>query len=220
MRIPIPGAAGVVLAAAAMLVVASTSAAHAESLEVFAGGGTFNATSEGGTGRMTAQAASTSPGGGDTERGDLFVVDNYARVASQVSVERGATYRVTVDFLGARTTEAATGQAAVARGFAEVELYNCCFAGGQSFIRSAETELPSVSGTARVVLDLVPTEDMTLNVQAVLHAYAASSTAYAGQSSVDASTDRTTVSVTKVAYAPAVPEQPRPGRLCLLFVCL
>lgn len=212
-------AAGVAAVTAA-LTLGVSAPASAQQLEVFAGPSTFDATSEGGTGAMTSRATSTSSGGDDPEHPNQFVSDSYGRVAAQTPVERLATYRVTVTFEGARTAESATGQGATARGFGEVQLWDCCFAGEQTLIRTAETDLPSTAGDAEVVMELTPSADMTLNVQALLHSKAITSTAYAGQASVESSAIGTSIDVTQIAEAPAAEPTPQPRRTCLLFVCL
>lgn len=193
--------------------------ASAESLQVFSGPGTAGATSEEGTGRMTSEASSASAGGGDSSHPGQIVTDSFGRVASETPVVRGAKYRVTVTFDDARTTESTTGAGATARGFGEVQLWNCCFAGELTFIRSASTELASTTSDAQVVTELTPAQDMRLNIQVLLHSYAATSTAEVGRADVESTTERTTVDVTKIADAPTTPKPPKPKR-CLLFLCI
>lgn len=74
-------------------------------------------------------------------------------------------------------------------------------------------------------MELTPTRDMSLNVQALLHSRASTSTAYVGHAEVASSTERTTIDVTKIAEAPAPAPQPAPGGglglgLCILGICL
>lgn len=215
----IAGAAAVALTSAALMVGTSVPA-NAEALDVFAGGGTFNSTAEDGTGAMTSSSYSYSGGGGDPHHPNQVIMDNFGRVAAQTPVQRGATYRITVTFEDARTTESTTGSGATARGFGEVELWNCCFAGEQTFIKEAASELPASTDDATVVMEYTPHQDMTLNVQALLHSYSATSTAQVGTAKVSSSTERTIIDVTKIADAPPSTTPPANPKTCLLFVCL
>ncbi len=87
-----------IVATAAIVLAAGGNAALAEGVPIEnAGSGTFQSTSELGTGAMTSYADFVSPGGADQgEHPDSYQFDYYGRVGGGIQVEGGRSYIVTV----------------------------------------------------------------------------------------------------------------------------
>lgn len=111
---------GTTTAAALVLLVGGSTAAHAQAVPVSSGPNTFNATSDDGTGAMTSSAEVAGPGGADDEHANRVEQDNYGQVGAFLQVEAG-TYNVTVTVDNAVADETASGTA-TARGFVEVTI--------------------------------------------------------------------------------------------------
>lgn len=171
--------------------------AAAEQVEVFSAGGTFNSTAESGTGAMTSNASVTGLGAAPQEEPNQVTADNFGRVNGALDVVGGATYRVTTTLSGARASESATG-GATARGFVEVELYDCCFAGEATLLTSKEAELPSESGQVKVVQEVYLPRNSSLTPNVLLHSYAAADVDTVDTASVDSSTQTTTIDISPV----------------------
>jgi len=134
-----------------------------------AGSGTFQSTSELGTGAMTSYADFVSPGGASQgEHPASYVFDYYGRVGGGIQVEGGRSYNVTVTLDDAYAEESSTGSA-VARGFVSVDLYDCCFAGEADLIAGNEAELPATPGQVQVSTEVFMPDDGSLNVDVQLH---------------------------------------------------
>jgi len=136
-----------------------------------AGSGTFQSTSELGTGAMTSYADFVNAGGASQgEHPDSYVFDYYGRVGGGIQVEGGRSYNVTVTLDDAYAEESSTGSA-VARGFVSVDLYDCCVAGEADLIAGNEAELPATPGQVRVSTEVFMPDDGSLNVDVQLHSY-------------------------------------------------
>lgn len=180
--------------------------AAAEQVDVFSAGGTFNSTSESGTGAMTSNASVSGLGGAPQEPRNELKVDNFGRVNAGLQVEGGSAYQVTVTLEGARTAESASGSA-VARGFVEVELYDCCFAGEARLLTTKEAELPSERGQVKVVQEVYVSQDTMLTPNVSLHSYASAYVDSVDTARVESSTRTTSVDISRVGAQP----EPPPG---------
>lgn len=206
-----------IVATAAIVLAAGGNAALAEGVPIEnAGSGTFQSTSELGTGAMTSYADFVSPGGADQgEHPDSYQFDYYGRVGGGIQVEGGRSYIVTVTLDDAYAEESATGSA-VARGFVSVDLYDCCFAGEADLITGSEAELPASPGQVQVSMEVLMPDDGSLNVDIQLHSYIslfvdttdeAHVRAFAGASRIDITTvgepaPETTTPATTIAPTP------------------
>ena len=179
------------------LALCTAAPAAAEQVEVFSAGGTFNSTAESGTGAMTSNASASGLGAAPQEEPNQVIVDNFGRVNGALDVTGGSTYRVTTTLSGARANESATG-GATARGFVEVELYDCCFAGEATLLTSKEAELPSQPGQVEVVQEVYLPRDSSLTPNVLLHSYAAADVDTVDTASVDSSTQTTTIDISPV----------------------
>jgi len=194
--------------AVALLALGGATAVRAETAPIEnAGSGTFNSTSELGTGAMTSNASVSGLGGADAEHRDAIVRDNFGRVGGGLSIEGGATYRVTVTLQNAFAEEAATS-GATARGFVSVDLYDCCFAGEASFVGGGQAELPSDPGTVTVELDVFLGHDSLLTADVKLHSYVSAFVDSDDSASVEASNDITTIDISLVGEPAPEPTTP------------
>jgi len=203
---------------AAFALLAAGGAAHAENVPVSAGAGTFNSTAEDGTGAMTSNARSNGAGAPYNEHADQIIMDNYGVIGAGLQVEGGSTYRVTVTLDDAVTEEAATGSA-TARGFVEVGLYDCCFAGEQTLIRSSKAELPSAPGDVEVEMDVYLANDSYLTANVELHSYASTYVDSTDSATVESSTAATIVDISPVGEPTPPPVVEEPAPTCILFLC-
>ena len=173
-----------------------------------AGSGTFQSTSELGTGAMTSYADFVSPGGASQgEHPASYVFDYYGRVGGGIQVEGGRSYNVTVTLDDAYAEESSTGTA-VARGFVSVDLYDCCFAGEASFVGGGQAELPSDPGTVTVELDVFLGHDSLLTADVKLHSYVSAFVDSDDSASVEASNDITTIDISLVGEPAPEPTTP------------
>lgn len=196
---------------ASAIALGTAGSAAAEQVEIFSAGGTFNSTAESGTGKMTSNASTTGLGGAPQEPRQEIRVDNFGRVNAGLQIEGGATYRVTTTLDGARTTESASGSA-TARGFVEVELYDCCFAGEATLLTTKEAELPSIRGQVQVVQDVFVPRDTMLTPNVSLHSYAAAFVDSTDTATVDSSTETTSIDISPLGEPEPQPEpEPEPG---------
>ena len=221
--------------AVALLALGGATAVRAETAPIEnAGSGTFNSTSELGTGAMTSNASVSGLGGADAEHRDAIVRDNFGRVGGGLSIEGGATYRVTVTLQNAFAEEAATS-GATARGFVSVDLYDCCFAGEADLIAGNEAELPATAGQVQVSTEVFMPDDGSLNVDVQLHSYLslfvdtvdeAHVRSFAGSTRIDITPvgepvpETTTPAPTTVPVTTQAPPTTQIPRICVLGICL
>lgn len=193
---------------ASFAVIAGTTAAAQEVPIENAAVVTYFSTAELGTGAMTSSAEVAGYGAPDQEHPSFVQQDNYGRVGGGLNVEGGQMYRVTVTLENAYAEERATGSAE-ARGFASVELYDCCFAGEATRLAGGEGELPATPGEVEVSLDVFMSDAGSLNADIELHSYVKSYVDTVDTASVRASVGTTRIDITPLDDA-GQPTNPTP----------
>lgn len=208
-------------AAGLALLVGAGTAAYAETVDMYSQPGTAESSSEEGTGAMSSSVSVEGLGGAPQEHPGTVERDHYGAVGSFLEVEGGATYTVTVNLDNAVALESASGTA-TARGFVEVDLSDCCFAGETSPLGGREVELPSSATDVEVSIDVYVPRDTQLTVNVLLHAFASAHVDTTDTASVEASATGTTIDITRVddlaPTPPADDEEPRKKK-CVLFLC-